>query len=638
MAKPEKKQPSEFDKLKQTLEKQTGGKVKLVKVGFNPKRVVMWIIVIFLVMPFILSLMSGPLPAGKVGMSQLLTDIKDEKVAKVEVEEEKILITYKDKEGVYESRKEAGESFVDILSKAEIDPTTVQFENKDMSSTQAWKNIMEILLPVVLTGLIFLFIFKQARGSQDGLFSFGRSKAKLFMKGKQDVKFADVAGVDEAKVELAEIVDFLKHPKKYTSMGARTPKGVILVGPSGVGKTLLARAVAGEADVTFFSMAGSEFMEMLVGVGASRVRDLFETAKRKAPAIIFIDEIDAIGRQRSRALTGGHDEREQTLNQILVEMDGFAPNQQVIVMAATNRGDLLDPALIRPGRFDRRIVLDMPDIEGRKRILAIHAKNKPFEADVNWDKIAKRTVGFSGADLENMLNEAAIMAARVNKKAINMVDLEEAALKVKLGPEKKLKQSDNDLAMTAYHEAGHAVVTYFLKDMDSVHRISIISRGGSLGHTLIPPKTDRYTETQSHLVAQIASLLGGRTAEKLIFNELTGGAANDISRATELARAMVVKMGMSGLGPINLGAGTDLSDMGLGWYEPEQLSESMQAKIDAEVKKLIDAASKKAEEILTKNRAKLKLVAETLLEKETLEAEEFERLMSTKGGSTQGGE
>ncbi|MFH0943302.1 MAG: ATP-dependent zinc metalloprotease FtsH [Candidatus Beckwithbacteria bacterium] len=628
--KPKQQPQPELDKIKKVLEQQTGGPVNIKQIKFNPKRIIIWLIVVFFVLPFFLSLFSGPLPVDKVGLSQLLTDIKGAKVEKISVEEEKLMVKYKDKEGLYESRKEASESFVEVLSNAGIDPTTVNFETKDTSATQAWANILEILLPVVLTGAIFLFIFKQARGSQDGLFSFGRSRAKLFMKGKQDVTFNDVAGVNEAKKELEEIVDFLKHPKKYKAMGARTPKGVILVGPSGVGKTLLARAVAGEAGVTFFSMAGSEFMEMLVGVGASRVRDLFDSAKKKAPAIIFIDEIDAIGRQRSRSLTGGHDEREQTLNQILVEMDGFTANEQVIVMAATNRGDLLDPALIRPGRFDRRIVLDMPDIEGRKRIMAIHAKGKPFAAKMDWEKIGKRTVGFSGADLENMLNEAAIAAARESKKAIEMKDLEEAALKVKLGPEKKLTQSQDDLKMTAYHEGGHAVVTYYLKDMDSVHRISIVSRGTSLGHTLIPPKTDRYTETRSHLIAEITSLLGGRTAEKLVFNELTGGAASDIGRATEIARAMVVKMGMSELGPLNLGPRVDISELGMNWYEPEQLSESMRSKVDEQIKKIIDKALVKAEQIITKNRGKLDLLAKELLEKETIEAEEFEEIMKRK--------
>lgn len=1076
--KPDTNKRQEMEKIKKALEKQTGGKVKMMEVKLNPKRMLMWLIVGLILASFFFS-MAGPVPTDKVGISQLLQDIKQEKVEKIEVEEERLVVKYKDKEGLVESRKEPNESFVEILDRAGIDPTTVSFENKDTTMAKAWANILEILLPVVLTGLIFLFIFRQARGAQDGLFSFGRSKAKLFIKGKQDVSFKDVAGVGEAKRELEEVVDFLKHPKKYRAMGARTPKGVILVGPSGVGKTLLARAVAGEANVPFFSMAGSEFMEMLVGVGASvtgdtpvlirengvtklieigkfvdqfyqndqeglvlpagkvetlglkkekskfwgsdsserpvfggsawrkveklyrhkvkeifeieylggslkttgdhsvfvreqggirakevrllkrgdvlvnlpmntrawsdkkkktehrikkhdfskeapeiwldvwqddpaevekyelviaqqglasqyalaeqigvsqatvghwqrkihmpqslskkavklelpnevqvspalcklfgyytaegrgtnnlemtfglteekyikevaelmaevfgltkpvlektnsntvrikyysahlgrffakhcgngshnkhvpewlwkmpkkyflsflegytngdgyttktgklcassvsqqlirelawlcsmhgikvgikhevakagriikhkplpeteswtliigktshpfrkrvkhphqfkrcivklvrkkkfdgyvydlcgveqeaffggetpmllhnsRVRDLFATAKKKAPAIIFIDEIDAIGRQRSRALTGGHDEREQTLNQILVEMDGFTPNDQVVVMAATNRGDLLDPALIRPGRFDRRITLDMPDIEGRKKILAIHAKGKPFAAKVDWNKMAKRTVGFSGADIENMLNEAAILAAREGKKAVDMQDLEEAALKVKLGPEKRRKQTADDLRMTAYHEAGHAVTTYYLPKMDPVHRISIVSRGPSLGHTLIPPRADRYTETRSHLLAQITSLLGGRAAEQLVFNELTGGAASDITRATELARNMVLKMGMSELGPISLGPRVDVAELGTVWYEPARVSEELLSKADKEIKKLVAEGAVKAEEILKKHRKKLDLVAEKLLEQETIEEEEFEELM-----------
>lgn len=630
MAKQGQKQSSEMDKIKRVIEKQTGGKVKMVKLGFNPKRMVIWLLVLFLVLPFFISLMSGPLPVGKVGLSQLLTDIKDAKVDKIEIQDEKLLVNYKDKDGVVESRKEVNEGFVEILDRAGIDPASVNFENKDTSASKAWQNVLNIFLPVVLTGAIFLFIMRQARGAQNGIFSFGRSRAKIFMKGKQNVTFKDVAGVKEAKQELEEVVDFLKHPKRYRAMGARTPKGVILVGPSGVGKTLLARAIAGEADVPFFSMAGSEFMEMLVGVGASRVRDLFDTAKKKAPAIIFIDEIDAIGRQRSRALTGGHDEREQTLNQILVEMDGFTPNEQLLVIAATNRGDLLDPALIRPGRFDRRVMMDMPDIDDRQAIIKLHSQGKPMADNVDWQKIAKRTIGFSGADIENMLNEAAIAAARQGNKTIMMTDLEEAALKVKLGPEKKLKQSALDLKMTAYHEGGHAVVTYYLPKMDSVHRISIVSRGSALGHTLIPPQADRYTETRSFLVAQITSLLGGRTAEKLIFNELTGGAASDIGRATDVARTMVVKMGMSDLGPVSVGPRVDMGEMGLAWYEPEQVSEALKAKVDNEVAKIVDGCQKKAEEILKKHKHKLDMVAEALLKKETLEAEDFNAIMKAK--------
>ena len=621
---------SEMDKLKKTIEKQTGGKVKIKQVKFNPKRMVIWLVILFFVAPFFISILSGPLPVDKVGMSQLIQDIKADKVEKIEVEEERILVEYKNREGLIESRKQAGESFVEILDRAQVDVSTVNFETKDTSAQRAWRGVLEILLPVVLTGAIFLFLFRQVRGQQDGIFSFGKNKAKLFMKGKQDVSFKDVAGVKEAKRELEEVVDFLKHPKKYKKVGARTPKGVILVGPSGVGKTLLAKAIAGEAGVTFFSMAGSEFMEMLVGVGASRVRDLFATAKKKAPAIIFIDEIDAIGRQRSRALTGGHDEREQTLNQILVEMDGFTANEQVIVIAATNRGDLLDPALVRPGRFDRRVILDMPDIEDREAIIKIHAKGKPLTKPVKWQKLAKRTVGFSGADIENMLNEAAILAARVGKVTIGMTELEEAALKVKLGPEKKMKQTEDDLKMTAYHEAGHAVVTHMLPKMDPVHRISIVARGSSLGHTLIPPKTDRYTYTRSFLVNQITSLLGGRAAEMLIFNELTGGAANDIARVNEVARNMVLKMGMSSLGPINLGGGMDIGALGTEWYEPVKVSENLQSKADAEIKKIVGECEVKAMEILQKNKVKLDKVAKALLEKETLESEDFEKLMTVK--------
>ena len=441
-------------------------------------------------------------------------------------------------------------------------------------------------------------MMRKARGAQDSLFSFGNSKAKLFAKGKLDVKFADVAGVDEAKRELEEVVDFLKNPAKYKIVGARTPKGVLLVGPSGVGKTLLAKAVAGEANVPFFSMAGSEFMEMLVGVGSARVRDLFATAKKSAPSIIFIDEIDAIGRQRGHGTMGGHDEREQTLNQILVEMDGFTANDNVMVLAATNRGDLLDSALLRPGRFDRRVMVDYPDIEGRKSILAIYAKNKPFVKDINWEAVAKRTVGFSGADLENMLNEAAISAARESKKEIFYADIEEAATKVKMGPQKKRSQSEDDRKMTAYHEVGHAITTWAQKDMDPVHRISIVSRGMSLGHTLVPPKNDVIHMTKTKLLSQIAMMMGGRAAEELVFGEITTGAANDIDKATSVARNMVMEYGMSDLGPINYGPQQDAIDWGKTFYEQTLISPDMQNKIDAEVKKIIDTAYKNAMVIL----------------------------------------
>jgi cell division protease FtsH len=415
----------------------------------------------------------------------------------------------------------------------------------------------------------------------------------------------------------------LKNPQKYKAVGARTPKGVLMIGPAGTGKTLLARATAGEAGVAFFSMAGSEFMEMLVGVGASRVRDLFSTAKKAQPAIIFIDEIDAIGRQRGIGLMGGHDEREQTLNQILVEMDGFTPNEQLIVMAATNRPDVLDPALVRPGRFDRRVSLDLPDVEGRKDILKIHAKGKPFNEKVDWQKVAKRTVGFSGADLENMLNEAAILAARGNKKHIDMKDLEEAATKVKLGPEKRRLQSDEDRKMTAYHEGGHALVSWKMPHMDPVHRISIVSRGMSLGHTMMEP-VDRVHETKTHLLEQITVMLGGRAAEELVFKEMTTGASDDIAKASHVARAMVEELGMSDLGPINLHPEPKSP------YEPATISPDMAAKIDAEVNRIMEKCYKDAVKVLTGMRDTLDTLAQELLKKETIESDDFVTLIGPK--------
>lgn len=447
------------------------------------------------------------------------------------------------------------------------------------------------------------------------------------------ITFKNVAGVDEAKQELQEIVDFLKNPQKYVKLGARSPKGVLLVGPAGTGKTLLAKAVAGESNVPFFSIAGSEFMEMLVGIGASRVRDLFATAKKSAPAIIFIDEIDAIGRARSVSGMQSHDEREQTLNQILVEMDGFAPNDKVIVMAATNRGDLLDPALLRPGRFDRRVLVDYPDLEGRKEILAIHATGKPFNKDVVWDKVARRTVGFSGADLENMLNEAAIYAARQDKTSISMSDLEEAATKVKLGPEKKRLQSDLDKKITAYHEGGHAITTHFQEGTDPVHRISIVSRGMSLGHTLTPPSSDRLHYTKSRLEAMIVMMLGGRAAEEVVFKEITTGASNDFGQATRIAKAMVVDYGMSELGPINYGPNQDITEWGAS-YQQNTVSEETLSKIDAEVKKIIDACYKKSLKLIKEHRAQLDKVAEELIMHESMDEDEFEALVGKKKASS----
>jgi len=566
-------------------------------------------------------------PVGKfeqvksVPLSQVISDVKDGKASQVEVVGNKLLVHEKDI--ILQSYKEPGSNIYSIFKDSNVDPSKTKIVIRDDTTLNNWVNIISSILPVILMVAFFYFIFRQARGAQESVFSFGQSKAKLFNKDTPHVTFADVAGVDEAKQELTEIVDFLKNPQKYKAMGARTPKGVLMVGPSGTGKTLLARATAGEANVAFFSMAGSEFMEMLVGVGASRVRDLFNTAKKSQPAIIFIDEIDAIGRQRGIGLMGGHDEREQTLNQILVEMDGFAPTEQLVVMAATNRPDVLDPALVRPGRFDRRVVLDMPDLAGRKQILAIHARGKPFARAVEWEKVAKRTVGFSGADLENMLNEAAILAARFAKKAIDMKDLEEAATKVKLGPEKRRLQSEEDRKMTAYHEAGHALVSWHMPHMDPVHRISIVSRGMSLGHTMMEP-TERVHETKTHLIEEIAVMLGGRAAESLVFKEMTSGAADDISKATEVARTMVVEYGMSELGPINLDTEKRVP------YEQVQLSPDMTSKIDSQIKKITDTGYKTAASVLLKLRKKLDILATELMNKETIEQEEFLRIIGPK--------
>jgi cell division protease FtsH len=567
---------------------------------------------------------------NKIEISQALSDIKQEKVEKVEIQDERILLTYKDGD-IKISTKEENENFSELLEKAGIQPTDVSYAVVDQSLGKAIGEILSVVLPLGLMAVFFFFIIKsQSKGAQD-VFSFGRSRAKLFAKGKQSTTFDDVAGVEDAKKELEEIVDFLKNPAKYRRIGARTPKGAILFGPAGVGKTLLARAVAGEAGVPFFSMAGSEFMEMLVGVGASRVRDLFAQAKTSAPSIIFIDEIDAIGRQRGRGFAGGHDEREQTLNQILVEMDGFTPNDKVVVLAATNRGDLLDPALLRPGRFDRRVMLDMPDREGREAILKIHARGKKFVKGIKWEGVADRTVGFSGADLENMLNEAAIFAAGQNKMVIAAADIEEAATKVKLGPAKKRLQSDEDKKITAYHEAGHAVVTHNLPKMDPVHRISIVARGMSLGHTLIPPAADRTHETKSRILQQVIAMLGGRAAEEVIFNEMTSGASNDIQQATRLARAMVVNFGMSSLGPIDFGPQVDYDELGKpNWYEPSQVSPAMQERIDLEVKKIVDSCYQESISIIKKQQKTLNKVAEALLKKETLGRNDFEKITGKK--------
>ncbi len=583
-----------------------------------------YIIVGILFLPFLISLLGGG--AERISLSQMVTDIREEKVEKLQVAGNEMRVLYQD-DGKKVALKETNQEALSILDTAGIDLTEVDLKVEDVSVGQmVWELILN-LLPLLVMFVLFALIFRKAKGGQSGLLGFGQSKAKIFIKGKQDVQFDDVGGMDEAKKELREVVDFLKSPKKYTKVGARTPKGVLLVGPSGTGKTLLARAVAGEANVQFLSIAGSEFMEMLVGVGASRVRDLFETAKKMSPAIIFIDEIDAIGRTRGRGNMGGHNEREQTLNQILVEMDGFESNDNVIVMAATNRGDMLDPALIRPGRFDRRVQVSLPDLEEREEIIDIHAGGKPISPDLSMERIAKSTVGFSGADIENMLNEAAIAIARDEEDQITDDYIEEASLKVKLGPSKKRLQDEYERKITAYHEAGHAVLAHVLPFADPVHRISIVSRGRALGFTFTPPERDKLQTTKSELEDRIVEMLGGRSAEQLVFDEQTAGASSDIEKATKIARSMVVEYGMSELGPMNFGPQYDMDDFNQAWSKPYEISDRLQEKVDAKIQKYIRFAQDKSMSLIKKHKEQLDKVAQKLLDVETLDREEFENLM-----------
>jgi cell division protease FtsH len=484
-------------------------------------------------------------------------------------------------------------------------------------------------LPILIFGALIFFMMRQAQGSNNQALSFGKSRARMFAGNRPTITFADVAGVEEAKQELAEVVEFLKYPDKFAALGARIPRGVLLVGPPGTGKTLLSRAVAGEAGVPFFSISGSEFVEMFVGVGASRVRDLFDQAKRNAPCIVFVDEIDAVGRQRGAGLGGSHDEREQTLNQILVEMDGFDTNTNVIVIAATNRPDVLDPALLRPGRFDRQVVLDNPDIRGRLQVLEVHARGKPFEKNVNLQTLAKQTPGFSGADLSNLLNEAAILSARRNKKAIGMGELEEAIDRVISGPERKSRIiSDKEKAITAYHEVGHALVARMLPNLDPVHKITIVARGLAGGYTRLLPTEDRYLYTESQFKETLAFALGGHAAEQLIFGEVTTGASNDIERATGLARQMVTQYGMSQkLGPRAFGKKEELVFLGREIGEQRNYSEAVAQEIDNEIRNLINEAYGVAREILVRHKDKLVTVSERLIAEETIEGPVFDEIM-----------
>ena len=488
-----------------------------------------------------------------------------------------------------------------------------------------WTGILSSVLPMLLiVGLWFLMMNNQGGGG-GRVMNFGKSRARRYDEDKIKVTFKDVAGAAEAKQELQEVVEFLKEPQKYNELGAKIPKGVLLYGPPGTGKTLLAKAVAGEAGVPFFSISGSDFVEMFVGVGASRVRDLFEQAKKSAPCIVFIDEIDAVGRQRGAGLGGGHDEREQTLNQLLVEMDGFGANEGIIMIAATNRPDILDPALLRPGRFDRQIVVDRPDIKGRTEILKVHVKGKPIADDVELEIIAQRTPGFTGADLSNLVNEAALMAARKNKKKINMPEMEEAAERVIMGPERKSRViSDNEKRLTAYHEGGHTIVGMLLEHTDPVHKVTIIPRGRAGGYTLSLPKEDRYYATRSEMLDELKVLLGGRVAEALVLKEISSGASNDLQRATALARQMICEYGMSEkIGPVTFGHRQDQVFLGRDIARDKDYSEEVAAEIDKEVRAFLDDAYAATEKLLNENMDKLHLIAEALIERETLEKEEI---------------
>ncbi len=604
-------------------------------------------IVLFLVLAGVLSMITlSNGQAKEVDVSAVIAQINDGKVKSVEVRGDQLAIELAD--GTKEtSHKEGGESFSTLLANYKVDPAkmrAVTVDVKEESGLAFWAGaILPFLLPFLLISFFLYFMMRQVQGANTRAMSFGQSGAREIPKNAKDrVTFKDVAGVKEAKEELQEIVEFLRNPKKFIALGAKIPKGVLLMGSPGTGKTLLARAVAGEANVPFFHISGSEFVEMFVGVGASRVRDLFARAKKSAPCIIFMDEIDAVGRQRGAGLGGSHDEREQTLNQILVEMDGFDPNQGVIVIAATNRPDVLDPALLRPGRFDRRVVLDEPDINDREAILTIHAKNKPLEEGVQLRTIAQRTPGFSGADLANVINEGAILAARRNKKKIGMTELLESIEKVLLGPERKSHiLSEEERKVTAYHEAGHALVAHTLPNADPVHKVSIISRGSAAGYTLKLPLEDRRMQRKAEFVDDLAVSLGGYVAEVEIFGKenLTTGASSDLRNATRLARRLITDYGMSEkLGPRTYGEKEEMVFLGKEIHHERDYSEKVAEMIDHEITELLTAAMETGRTIIREKRQMLEKIVAALLEKETLEKEQFDALLGdrpkTDGGAS----
>lgn len=595
------------------------------------------VVLILLVVGGLFSLLYFPATTqNEISTTQLVSDINADKIKKIDVSGDSLAITYTDNKTAT-SLKETGTGLTDLLINLGVNKDNLT--KVDISQKPAKQDLWSWLTPLLIFGILPLLVFgfffwtmiKQAKTGAMQTFDFTKAKARLFGAeghGKEKISFKDVAGLKEAKEELVEIVDFLKFPKKYVAMGAKIPRGVLLVGAAGVGKTLLARAVAGEANVPFLSASGSEFVEMFVGVGSARVRDLFATAKKSSPSIIFIDELDAIGRHRGAGIGGGHDEREQTLNQILVEMDGFEKETGVIILAATNRPDILDPALLRPGRFDRKIVLDPPDVHDREEILKIHSKDKPLAKDVNFKETAERTPGFTGADLANVANEAALLAARQNKTQVDQIEFLEAIEKVLLGPERKshiLSKKEKEIA--AYHEAGHALVSTFMPETEPVRKISIIARGMAAGYTLQVPSEERKMKTKTAFISEIATLLGGCSAEKIEFGEMTTGASNDLSRASDMARRLVKEYGMSSLGLIAFGEKEELVFLGKEISEQRNYSEKIAERIDEEIDIIIKEAQKEAEIILIKHKALLEKVAKDLIEKETIEREEFEKLI-----------
>ncbi len=568
-----------------------------------------------------------------VGYSQFLNDVGQGKVTEVVQTDQTLTVTLKDDQYTTVVPSVLTDVYGDMEAAAKAGGTSlaVDIYKAEKAPDTSWLGlILTGLLPVILIGGFIFFMMRQAQGTNNQALSFGKSRARMFLGNKTVVTFQDVAGVEEAKTELQEVVEFLKYPEKFNSLGARIPRGVLLVGPPGTGKTLMARAVAGEAGVPFFSISGSEFVEMFVGVGASRVRDLFDQAKRNSPCIVFVDEIDAVGRQRGAGLGGSHDEREQTLNQILVEMDGFDTNTNVIVVAATNRPDVLDPALLRPGRFDRQVILDRPDMKGRVAILKVHTKGKPLEKSFDIENIARQSPGFSGADLANLVNEAAILAARRNKKVIGMPEFQEALERIVAGPERKSRIiSDQEKVIIAYHEGGHAIVQRILPKCDPVQKVTIISRGLALGYTMALPTEDRYLQSKTEFEDKIAGLLGGNASEKLIFGDTTTGASNDIEKATMLARRMVTEFGMSEkLGPLSFGKRDELVFLGREIGEQRNYSDDVAKTIDEEVRAIIDRGYARAMEVLVEHRDKLTALAEKLVAEETVDADEFEKMFS----------